>query len=221
MRNKLLLVLALLLVFTASGIKADSFGSGFGSFSDASTLGQGKGNLLGGVGLADATTVFGIFSYGLSGHTDGRLKFGIIDADGADAEIMLGADFKYQFISKDSLNNGPFDMAFGAFFEYYNFGDSYNVGTTVVDYSITVWQLGGNFIGSYPLYLKNGNRLIPYGRLNVRLENFDSDFYDDSNLEVGINAGVRWEVTNMINFYGELQLDGNDGLFLGVDFNVM
>ena len=207
MRKSLLLsaLIALILCGAVIDGNAASLGSGFGSFSDASTIGMGHANMLGGVGLTDdATTVFGVFTYGLSAHTDGRLKFGLIDHDYSDTEIMLGGDFKYQFISRDSLGNGPFDMAFGAFFEYYNFPSS-------------AWMLGAQYIGSYPILMKNNHAITPYGRFNVRLENIS----DNSNLEVGVNAGIRWEMTRQINFYGEFQFDGNDGIFFGLDFNLM
>ena len=40
-------------------------------------------------------------------------------------------------------------------------------------------------------------------------------------MKFGLNMGVAWEWTKSTTFYGEIQLDGNDGLFLGFDFDVM
>jgi hypothetical protein len=42
-----------------------------------------------------------------------------------------------------------------------------------------------------------------------------------SNLEVGLNAGVHWQVNSSIGFFGEFQIDGNDGLFLGIEFGAL
>jgi hypothetical protein len=95
---------------------------------------------------------------------------------------------------------------------------------------ISVLQLGGFALGSYPFVLSNGSTLSPYGRLNLRMENLSVDWpggtppgLDDSesNLEFGLHAGVAWKFGSTATAYGEFQLDGNDGLFLGLDFNVM
>ena len=213
---KKILIFSLVLVLSACGlIRAESAGSAFGSLTTAQALGQGRANFGGGIGLADATSFFGSFTYGLSQYTDGRLRVGLIDADGADAELTIGADFKWQFwtYGKEE-NSNPFDFATGAFLEYVDFGGS------------SVFQIGGQLIGSYPIDLQNSGTLSPYGRFNARLESISWDsrgLGDDSesNLEVGINAGVCWQLTTELGLYGEFQLDGNDGLFLGIDFNVM
>lgn len=206
--KKALLLMTIILIFTFAQGSADSFGSGFGSFATANTNGAGTSKILGGIGLADNNTIFGIYSYGLSRHTDGRIKFGIIDDDADNTEIMIGADFIYNLISTEELGNGPFDMGIGGFFEYYSF----NV--------FSIWQIGGQFIGSYPLILSNESRLVPYGRVDVRVESINSDTFDDSNIEIGFNAGVEWEATKDINLFGEFQFDGNDGLFLGIQFKM-
>jgi hypothetical protein len=206
--KKTLLIMTVILLFTFAQGSANSFGSGFGSFATANTSGAGASKILGGVGLADANTVFGILSYGLSDHTDGRIKFGIIDDNADNTELMFGADFIYNLISTEELKNGPFDMGFGGFFEYYDFNNA------------SIWQFGGQFIGSYPLILSNESRFVPYGRVNVRIESLKSDFADDSNIEIGFNAGVEWEATKDINLFGEFQFDGNDGLFLGIQFRM-
>jgi hypothetical protein len=206
--KKTLLFMTVILIFTFAQGSANSFGSGFGSFATANTNGAGASKILGGVGLADANTVFGILSYGLSAHTDGRIKFGIIDDDADNTEIMFGADFIYNLISTEELNNGPFDMGIGGFFEYFEFN------------GLTVWQFGGQFIGSYPLILSNESRLVPYGRVDVRVESVSVNSNSDSNIEIGFNAGVEWEATKDINLFGEFQFDGNDGLYLGIQFRM-
>lgn len=195
----------------------DAMGSAFGNLSVAQALGQGRGNFGVGIGLADATSFVGSFAYGLSEYSDGRIKLGLSDpGDNADAELVFGADYKWQFWSYGPESSHPFDFAVGAFLEY-------------VDYSsVSALQLGGQLIASYPIVLSSGRTLTPYGRFNARLESLSWDLPpqsvgddSESNLEIGLNGGVRWEMTSTVNVYAEFQLDGNDGLFLGIDFNVM
>jgi len=211
---------AVLVVFMSLGLStavlADAAGSAFGNLTTAQAIGQGAASFGGGVGLGDnATSFFGSFTYGLSQYTDGRLRVGLVDADNSDAQLSIGGDFKWQFWNYGKESGQPFDFAVGAFFEY-------------VDYDyISVFQVGGQLIASYPIQLRRGGVLAPYGRFNARIESLswdDSRFADDdseSNLEVGLNGGLAWEMTPTVSLYGEFQLDGNDGVFFGIDFNVM
>ena len=210
MKKLLLASLSIVLVSTAASFAASSFGTGFGALSTAQTFGMGRGYFGAGVGIADMTSVIGSFTYGLSAHTDGRLRFGIVDSDYSDASIGLGMDFKYQFI--DANVNGPFDMAAGAFLEYYGFD------------GVSLLNVGGQYYGSYPFKLRNNTVLVPYGRFNIRLENknWDNPIFDDkTDLQFGLNGGVQWKINHNVNLYGEFQFDGNDGVFFGIDFNTM
>jgi len=215
MRKLSVIVLAIGLCFCASA-QAGSAGSSFGTLATADALGQGRGNLGFGIGIADATSFIGSFSYGLSEFTDGRIRLALVDADGSDTKFTIGADFKWQFWNVDSASTHPFDFAVGAFFEYADF-----------DF-LSVVQLGGQLIGSYPIALNNGGSIEPYARFNARLEALSLDrppgFRGDdseSNLEIGLNGGVKWEATTTVSLYGEFQIDGNDGMFFGIDFNVL
>lgn len=212
--KKVIFTICGLLIFTFGSVSADAWGSGFGSLQTATTSGMGSGNFMGVLGLADATSFGGIFNYGLSKNTDGRIKLGLIDyGNNSDTRIMFGVDFKYNFISTSELQNGPFDMALGGMFEYYDFNGG------------SVWTIGGQYIGSYPIKTSNNTDLTPYGRFNVRLESVSVDTpfgnSSESNLEVGFNGGVKWGVAKDIDMYGELQLDGNDGFVFGIDFRVL
>ncbi|PWB76398.1 hypothetical protein C3F09_00055 [candidate division GN15 bacterium] len=209
MKTKLALVVALALGL-AGPTYADfpAFGSAFGCLTTASAIGQGRGMLGGGVGIADATSAFGTFTYGLSKFTDGRLRFGFIDYD--EARVAFGADFKWQFWQVGQGRREPMDMAVGGFFEYEDV------------YGGSIFQFGGQLFGSYPINLNRGGTLSPYGRFNIRMETL-SGTYGGSNTELkfGFNGGVEWKATRDVAFYGEFQFDGNDGLFLGINFNVM
>jgi len=191
-------------------------GSAFGSLTTARAIGQGAGNFGFAVGFADATSFTGSFTYGLSQYTDGRLKLGLIDSDNSDAKLTLGADFKWQFWNYGPGSTHPFDFAVGGFFEFVDLD------------AASAFQIGGHLIGSYPIVLTRGGTLTPYGRFNARLEalSFDrpvgaSGDDSDTNLEVGLSGGVEWKMTTTVSLFGEFQIDGNDGVFLGVDFNVM
>jgi len=191
-------------------VSADGgMGSTFGCLTTASSLGQGRGNFGGGVGLADATSAFGTFSYGLSRYTDGRLHLGIYDADFG-TKVSFGADFKWQFMSAGQGQGQPLDMGLGGLLEYIDAGGG------------SVLEVGAQIIGSHPYAISGGSTLTPYGRLNIRVESASASGHGShSDLRFGLNGGVAWEATKTITLFGEVQFDGNDGLFLGVDFNVM
>ena len=125
-------------------------------------------------------------------------------------EFVLGADLKYQLWSKGGYAKHPFDLAVGGLFEFVN----YNGGSLL--------QVGMFGLGSYPIKMSNGLSLSPYGRINLRLERWDSDHWgSDSELKFGFHGGVCYEASEYISLFGEFQLDGNDGIFLGLDYRIM
>ena len=199
-------------IFLGGNVLAiDAFGSAFGCLTTAKALGQGKGNLGFNIGLGDNGTSFnGTFDYGLSAYTNGRLKFGIFDPDFGDAGIAFGGDFRYQMFSVTENNDHPFDMAPGAFLEYVDFEGG------------SIFEIGAMMIGSYPFETSGGRILAPYARFNLRLEHYSSDGGgSDSELKFGINGGVSFEISDLIKLYGEFQIDGNDGIFFGLDYNIL
>ncbi len=210
-------LLIAVLAFAVSPVEgSDAFGLTFGNLTTADACGFGIGYIGGFAGLADnGTTLFGTITYGFSDYTEGRAKIGFFDADykGADPELVLGVNFKYEFMDYyDRNRKNPFDLAFGTFLEYVS-----------VEWG-SVLQLGGDAIGSIPYRLNSGRRLIPYARINVRLEraSFDSPIpgADDSETDfrLGLNAGTKFELSESLSIYGEFQLDGNDGFFTGLEF---
>lgn len=210
MRKVLYLVAGILILSGSSTYAIDAVGSAFGNLTTAKAIGQGVGNFGAGVGIADATTAFGTFTYGLSKYTDGRLKLGLWDrGSNSNTRLTFGADFKWQFWTAGPGRREPFDMAFGGSFEYLDAS------------AISIFQIGGNVIGSYPFTMGNGSTLSPYGRFNIRVESASGTGTSSSNLDFGFNAGACWKATSTVSLYGEFQLDGNDGVFLGLDINVM
>lgn len=203
-------------LFAGSAAADGSAGSAFGTLTTARSLPMGSADIGFGIGLADATSFIGSFTYGVSSHSDFRLRLALVDADGSDTKLAFGADFKYQMIDARELKNGPFDLALQGFFEYYDY-----------DFA-SILEIGMGVIGSYDFVLQNGRALSPYGRFNARLESFSFDLpagstADDSSsdLEIGLSGGVKYELTKSIDAFGEFQIDGNDGVFFGLDFNIM
>jgi hypothetical protein len=210
MKKLLLIIAGVVIVGAGQSYAISAVGSAFGNLTTARTLGQGVGNFGAGVGVADATSVFATYTYGLSKFTDGRLKLGLWDdGDRTSTRITFGADFKWQFWNAGPGRREPFDMSFGGAFEYVDFGP------------VSVFQFGGNVIGSYPFKLSNGSTLSPYARFNARIESASGSSVSSTNLDFGLNGGVSWSATRNVTLYGEFQFDGNDGVFLGLDFNVM
>lgn len=230
MKRTLLWTVAAVLTLTAAG-HAENFGSTFGALTTAQAVGRGETFLGGRVGVADATSIVGSITRGLSGIADGRFKAGFIDDELFKTELILGADLKWQVwdvlnVAPDAESKPPFDLAVGPFVEWVSFDFEDNL---IIE-SQTVFQIGGQVIGSYPFHLQNGAMVSPYGRFNVRHESLSTDVasgveeslaISDSHLALGFNGGVAWRPkgTTML-LYGEIQIDGNDGLFLGADFRL-
>ncbi len=209
MRTKII-ALAVIIVMSAAVSYADSFGLISGTLTTAEATGFGNGYLgvFGAFG-DNANSFFGTVSYGFSNYTDGRFKIGFSDPDGpgSNPKIFIASDLKYQFMNyNDKSHKQPLDMAFGGLLEYVNY-DPYSI-----------FQLGGYLLGSIPYRFSGGTRLIPYGRVNFRLERGSAYGHSDSNFEAGLNLGTKYEWSHDMNMYGELQIDGNTGLYLGMEF---
>lgn len=207
----LVMATALLVSLGLDSARAESAGGAFGNLTTARTVGMGKGFWGVGVGVADATSFFGTFTYGMSESFDGRAKFGFVDGgNNTDTELSIGFDAKYQMLTHGGASNNPFDMALGGMFEWADYGP------------VSLMQFGFFTTGSYPFAMSNGRALSPYVRANVRIEDISVDGGNgSSDLELGLNAGVHYELSKNVGLYGEFQLDGNDGLFFGLDFNVL
>jgi len=205
----------LMLLFCFSAVSAeDSPGPASGFLNTADAVGAGVGLIGGSVGFGDdAAAVYGSFTYGIADYTDIRFKLGFADLDAPDSdlELLLGFDFKYELLDySDTLQNNPLDFALGAFIEY-------------VDYEgFPILELGGNIIGSIPYQFDNGYRIVPYACLNIRMERVDYDAADESDTDIqgGLNLGTKFELSDDLNLFGEFQLDGNTGIYLGLDVRV-
>lgn len=204
-----LLVILIVGLLASPQLKAESIGIASGNLATADACGFGKGYLGGTLGLGDDITSFvGTLNYGFSEYTEGKVRFGFADADGVDASVLIGADLKYEVLDYyEEGHPAPFDLALGGFFEWVDYGPA------------SVLQLGGNVIGSIPYRFKSGQRLVPYGRFNVRMERVSAGD-SESDIEIGLNLGTKFELNTELSFYGEIQLDGNTGLFFGTELRV-
>jgi len=230
MRKATVLIAVVLLV--ASTAHAENVGSMFGTMSTARTVASGHTLLGARVGVADATSANGTFGFGFSRTGDARLKAGFIDDDLIQTTLALGTDAKWQVLNVYAVNSegvvsrskAPFDLAIGPFVEWFKIDFDNN---PVIE-SQSVFQVGMGFYGSYPVKLKNGGSISPYGRVNARVEWLSVNFApspvplsdaSDNQLALGLNGGVAWHPrgSNLVLF-GEIQLDGNDGVFFGIDY---
>ncbi len=227
--KKLTIITVLMLVAMASSAVMADVGSAFGTQATAQSLGHRVGYWGIGVGIADFTSVVGTFDYGLSKYTTGRLKLGFTDdGDNADMALSLGAELRWQLwragvgtTKNKNATRRPIDLAIGPMIEYFKIGST--VGTTSTD--ISVFQFGAFVIGSHGFMTSGGKLITPYAKFNVRNENVKVEVAgvsaSESDLRVGLGTGVAYQMSNTMNLYGELQFDGNNGFFMGVDFKVM
>jgi hypothetical protein len=222
------LILAALLVW-APLAAADNIGTFFGSMATAQATGKGQTTLNGTIGLADVTTYVGSLGYGFSDRMDGRIRVGAGDESGFNTAFVIGGDLRGQLWDADQMTGArpkPFDLSIGAFMEWskWNIDDQY-LGSASA--SMKVFEIGFQVLGSRTYRMSNGSTLTPYGRLNIRNENASFSYEDptfgntsasDNQVALGANAGVAWGVSDQFVLMGELQIDGNDGLFLGFDY---
>jgi hypothetical protein len=229
---KKLAVAVCIVCMAAPVVQADNIGSSFGALMTAQSVAQGHYVLGGRLGVAEATSFYGTFGYGFSRNADGRIKLGFVGDDLTEGELVLGADTKWQVWKVYQANSEgqvsrtkhPFDLAVGPFVEWFKV----DVGTSAASSSVTATQLGLQVVGSYPVQLKNGSSIAPYGRINVRNEwlsfetsvpGFASVSGSESQLALGLNGGVSWRPrASAVALFGEIQIDGNNGVFFGLDY---
>lgn len=174
-----------------------------------------KGSAVGGgfVGIYDgAFGVLGQYRYGIGGYTDVGGKLGIIDLDSGSREGDLGffiaVDSKYQIMEVRIMD--PIDLSLGGAFELALF-DHFNS-----------FVIGGFAVGSYPVTLRSGRVLSPYGRLIMGFNRTDSNWgRSDTEFDLGLNMGVIMELSSTTHALAEIQIDDNTAAFLmGLEFGL-
>ena len=203
------ITLILFVLFTSTSV----FAQYSAQLSPAGTVlkGQSKGGAY--VGIYDgAFGVLGQFRHGIGGYSDFGLKLGLIDLDSdsreGDVGFTLGADTKYQIMEVRIMD--PIDLSIGAVFELAKFNHYSNM------------TIGGAVIGSYPVELKNGRRLIPFGRLLIGVERSDPSWAgSNTDFNLSLNMGCTLELSGSTEAVAEIQLD-NDvaALIMGLSFGM-
>ncbi len=173
-----------------------------------------KGSAAGGgfVGIYDgAFGVSGQYRYGIGGYSDIGGKLGIIDLDSnseeGDLGLFIAIDSKYQVMEVRIMD--PIDLSLGGALELALFDHANN------------FIIGGFVVGSYPVTLKNGRVLSPYGRLIMGFNRADSRWASDTEFDLGLNMGVTMELSSSTNALAEFQIDDNTAAFLmGLEFGL-
>ena len=194
----------------------------FGQVSTAYTLDKGTNDVGGFVSVFEGSTLlFGQYRRGLMSNTDFGIQGGFIDPEVGDMGLALGADVKFRLMQTDA--NTPFDLALDPRVAYLNFD------------SFSLFSFGGSVVISRDYALAQGS-LAPYGAFNMRLENvsFDEDLGhvalaagmqnhindSDSDFEMSGIAGVRWDVSEMLDILGEVVFDRDIGFTMGLNFKL-
>ncbi len=206
-----------------------------GQMRSAETSGWGSLNLTTGIGIYDNVKhIFGTVRYGIASQVDISGSLALLDHEANDdASLLLNADVQYQFMQ--SKLGYSFDMAAGAVFEYFSMGYG-NVDAST-------WTIGLNYIVSKPVKLENGFAFTPYGRLNVRSDNYSAETEvvelgvpgttsrlskllnsqatvssDESDFNIGVNLGSVFPISSKISLTGEVQIDDEVGFLGGITF---
>ncbi len=182
-----------------------------GQLSTPRTVPQGdsRASLYAGI-YEDALGILGQYRYGMGAYTDIGLKLGVIDFDrgrDSDAGLDLAFDLKYRVM--EMRLRDPIELSVGGALELF-----------AVE-NLNILSFGAFTVGSYPIELKSGRTLEPYGRLILRVARYDyEDFDSDTDLELGFNFGTAIELSRRTRAYGELQFDDPFGFLMGIDFEI-
>ncbi len=204
------IVIALLLVLSVTSGATAQYAA---QLATAGTVLKGSSRGGGFVGIYDgAFGVLGQYRYGIGGYSDIGGKLGIIDLDSGSKEGDLGffiaVDSKYQVMEVRIMD--PIDLSIGGTFEIAAFDHFNNL------------ILGGFAVGSYPVALKNGRILSPYGRIILGFNRTASSWRPSSTeFDLGLNMGVTMELSSSTLALAEFQIDDNTAAFLmGIEFGL-
>lgn len=222
MKSILKITTASVIVVTVLALTSAGEAAIFGQVSTAYTLDKGTNDVGGFVSVFEGSTLlFGQYRRGVMSKTDFGIQAGFIDPEGGDMGLALGADIKFLLMQTDA--NTPFDLALDPRFSYLNSGN----------YSL--YSFGGSVVISRDYALAQGS-LAPYGAFNMRLENvsFDEDLGhtalaagaqnhindSESDFEMSAIAGVRWDVSELLDILGEVVFDRDIGFTMGLNFKL-
>ncbi len=194
----------------------------FGQVSTAYTLDKGTNDVGGFVSVFEGSTLlFGQYRRGIMSKTDFGIQAGFIDPEAGDMGLAVGADVKFLLLQTDAST--PFDLALDPRFSYMSFD------------SFSLYSFGGSVVISRDYALAQGS-LAPYGAFNMRLENVSIDedvghtqlaadaqnhvSDSESDFEMSGIAGVRWDVSELLDILGEVVFDRDIGFTMGLNFKL-
>ena len=174
-----------------------------GQVSTARTTEQGANDMGGFLGVYDqAMALFGQYRRGFSPSGDFGILAGFYDPKGENARLTVGGDIKFQVF--DDQKNDPFDLALDSRLALIDIPNGF------------LFSVGESAVFSHDFKISRGSVLAPYGAVNLRLEHFSSH----TEWEVAAAGGLRWEVSDLIDAYGELVIDNDLGLVMGLNFKL-
>lgn len=195
-----LFIAMVILVLFSSGYASAQF---LGQLTPAPTLPK-KDALIGGyLGVYEnALSLFGQFRYGAIRYVDVGFKMGVIDGEGkGNKGPIMGGDLKYWFMEHSS--GDPLDLSIGVGMEYSKVSNS------------SLFSIGGNFVGSYPIDTHEGRSVTPYGRLIVGVERKNHNDFD-----LGVALGADLKISSTLSLVGELEIEDDIGFVAGINYNL-
>lgn len=191
-------------IFLYSG----AFAQFSGQLSTPQTVANGYSRAGGYIGIFDGGLgVLGQYRYGVASYTDIGFKLGIIDFSSGwrhHSNTGFDAAFDFKYLAMETRMKDPINLSVGGQIEFTGIE-----GPDIVSFA-------GNVVGSYPVKLRNGRILEPYGRLQFRIENQDSN----TDFQIGFNPGVSFEINKTVRAIGEIQFDETDAFYMGLDFDI-
>ena len=174
-----------------------------GQVSTARPVDQGASDVGGFLGIYDqAMAVFGQYRHGFARTGDFGVFAGFLDPEGGGARLTFGGDVKFQVL--DDQRADAFDLALDTRLAFADYPGSF------------LFSIGESVVFSHDFKITRGSVLAPYGAVNLRLDHV----YSQTDLEIAAAGGVKWELSDLIDTYGELVIDEDLGLVLGLNFKI-
>ncbi len=184
-------------------LPSDASAQFLGQVSTARSVDKGANDVGGFLGLYDqAMAIFGQYRRGFSRTADFGAFAGFIDPEGGSARLTFGGDVKFQIL--DDQKSDPIDLALDSRVAFADYPGSF------------LFSFGESVVFSHDFNISSGSALTPYGAVNLRIDHFSSD----NNLEIAAVGGAKWEVSDLLDAYGELVFDEDLGLVMGLNFKL-
>ncbi len=180
-----------------------AMGQVYGLLHPASSLTRGRSSLGGYLMLmGDGGVDFGAVGkgrMGLGGGGEVGGKLGLL-GDGR-IGLLVGADYKHQFLRQE--RELPINLA----------GD-FALQVITSDGHL-FWAVNSTCILDHVVPLERGGSLNPYGGVTLSI-NYFHNRVDDLDLDVCLNLGLIFQVTQLLSFVGEIEVGEYTGLGMGL-----